>query len=155
MRDKVKQAIYYKEYYKRNRERRKEYLKKNKEKIAKQMKAHHKKNRDKIAKWIKEYKEKNREKIAEHTRKYKEKNKEKIAIQRRKYKEKNKEKMKEGYHLLHLYGSAKQNDTLKKQAALIRIGKRIFDSRVGSINKRKIPAIINRIEKGETYAAYE
>ena len=87
---------YNKEYYEKNKEKRKEYLAKNKEKIKEQKKEYFAKNKEKIKEkrkeYNKEYSIKNKEKVKEKVKECREKNKER----RNEYlKEYNKNKRKE------------------------------------------------------------
>ena len=90
---------YNKEYYEKNKEKRKEYLAKNKEKIKEQKKEYFAKNKEKIKEkrkeYNKEYSIKNKEKIKEYQKEYRKENKEKLKEYGKKYNENNKEKIKD------------------------------------------------------------
>jgi hypothetical protein len=66
-------------------------------------------------------------------------------------------KTREHTTIVKIYGTSKVSADTKKLLAFIRIGKRItnFTPQISPVNKQDLLKIIERIENGETFAAYE
>ncbi len=127
-----------------------------KKRISDYGKNHRKTNRETRIKYANEYYRKNKISLLKKSQEYSKKNRVNINKISRDYEKRHPGKVREIKLLRQKYGTSFLGSSIKKNEAVAHIGSRIVGrGNTIKINKEDIPEIINRIEKGETYAAYE
>jgi len=127
-----------------------------KKRVGKYGKEYRKKYKKRILKNNRDYYRNNRETILEQQKVYRRDHKKENNFYSRRYEKNNPGKILQIRSLRNLFNTAQLPLQVKKQAALVRLGKRINRANnIKPINKNQIGQILNSIEKGDTYVAYE
>jgi len=113
-------------------------------------------NKEKKRKSDKNWYEKNKESCIRKSKEYKINNRDKYNAWYRKRNKDKPERSRENCALQFQFGKVSIDPNVRKDYAIIHLARRAFPfSHIKPINKSKIPEIIKKVNKGETYEAYK